>query len=298
MKLLRIALAGALALFAAACGSQENGRIATEGTSRVALWEVSDASGPRAWIFGTVHALPKGTSWQRPAIGAALQQSDRLVLEIAEDINPDIAGKALARLAVTPGLPPPSQRIDEKFRGDLQSTFQRLGLRDQSFPDQESWAIALQIAAIAGEKNGVHAADGVEPELRRLAGNRPVIGLETIDAQFGMFDTLPQPQQKTLLEQTVVEVASREDEERDLLALWLKGDDLGIGRESEKGFLADAVLRDVLLTRRNQAWVKQVEAILDAGGRPFIAVGAAHVAGPQGLPALLAARGWTVRRVP
>lgn len=282
----------------AACGKAASEAPKQAGPSRVALWQVSDSSGVRAWIFGTVHALPAGTQWQRPAVSEALGKADRLVLEIAEPLNPEIAARALNALAVTPGLPPPSARIDANYRGALDKTYGRLGLRDQSFPDMETWAVALQIAAIAGEKDGVHATDGVEPELRRLAGRKPVTGLETINGQFGVFDALPPRQQVTLLEQTVVEVNSPEDEERDLLALWLKGDDLGIARESEKGFLADRALRDALLSKRNADWVRQIEAMLKTGARPFIAVGAAHVAGADGLPSLLAARGWVVTRVP
>jgi len=298
MTLLRRFVVLLLAVAVAACGKGTDASVATPGTSKVALWEVSDSSGPRAWIFGTVHALPPGTPWQRPAIGEALAKADRLVLEIGEDINPQIAGEALSRLALTPGLPPASARVDPAYRADLFKSYHRLGLRDQSFPDQETWAIALQIAAISGEKNDVHAVDGVEPELRRLAKGKPIVGLETIDGQFAIFDTLPEPQQKTLLEQTVVEVASPEDEERQLLDLWLRGDDLGIARESSKGFLADQALRTALLSGRNAAWLKQVETMLKGGARPFIAVGAAHVSGPDGLPALLAGHGWTVKRVP
>jgi uncharacterized protein YbaP (TraB family) len=299
MKLLRHLAAMALAIIVAACGgSGPDSPITTPGSSRVALWEVADASGPRAWIFGTVHALPPGTAWQRPEIGEALTRADRLVLEIGEEISPDIAGRALRSRAVTPGLPAASARIDPAYRADLLKSYERLGLRDQSFPDLETWAIALQIAAIAGEKNDVRAADGVEPELRRLAKGKPIVGLETIAGQFAMFDTLPEAQQKTLLEQTVSEIASPQDEERQLLDLWLKGDDLGISREAAKGFLADNTLRAVLLTDRNTAWVKQVEAMLKDGAQPFIAVGAAHVSGSDGLPALLAARGWTVKRLP
>jgi uncharacterized protein YbaP (TraB family) len=291
-------LALGLALVLSACGTEADKAKAPASPSKVALWEVSDASGPRAWIFGTVHALPPDTQWQRPAVAEALGKADRLVLEIGEDLNPELAGEALARLARTPGLPPPSQRIAPEHRRELDGIYQKLGLRDQTFPDMESWAVALQIAAIAGERSGIHAADGVEPELRRLAKGKPVIGLETIDGQFAIFDRLPQRQQTTLLEQTVAEVSSPEAEEQVLLAMWLRGDDLGIARESEKGFLTDGALRDALLTRRNQAWVGQVEALLQGGARPFIAVGAAHVAGRDGLPALLAARGWVVKRVP
>jgi uncharacterized protein YbaP (TraB family) len=70
-------------------------------------WEISDTSGPRGWMLGTVHALPAGLAWRRPAIDHALAASDRLVLEIAQPLDGNVAGVALARLAYTPGLPRP-----------------------------------------------------------------------------------------------------------------------------------------------------------------------------------------------
>lgn len=269
---------------------------------RVALWEIRDPDHPdapaRGWLFGTVHALPEGTQWRRPDIDKALASADRLVLEIAEPLNQTVAGEALARMAYTPGLPPPSQRVGAPFRKALSSVYDSLGMSDENFRDEESWAVALQLAAIAGQRHGMDPDRGAEPELRRLAGNKPVAGLETIDGQFGVFDRLPDRAQRVLLEQVANEAANNTDDEEDMVALWLRGDDLGIARESLTGFLADPIVRGALLTGRNVNWADQLDVMLKSGARPFVAVGAAHVSGSDGLPRMLTARGWKIRRLP
>lgn len=272
---------------------------APQQTARVALWRIEDQAGTvHGYLFGTVHALPPKVDWLRPAIGQALTVSDRLVLEIAEPLNQTVAGEALADLAGTEGLPPPSQRLAPVYRQKLAVVYRRLGLTDADFADTESWAVALQLAAIAGQRAGADPSSGAEPVLRKLAGSKPVAGFETIHSQFGIFDALPARQQQVLLEQVTVEAASDKDEEADMVALWLKGDDLGIAREANEGFLADAGLHQALLTDRNRAWADQLDAMLKAGAKPFVAVGAAHLAGSDSLQRLMMARGWAIRRVP
>jgi uncharacterized protein YbaP (TraB family) len=56
-------------------------------------------------------------------------------------------------------------------------------------------------------------------------------------------------------------------------------------------------LYEALLKRRNQAWAQALVAEMDRPGVELVAVGALHMAGEDGLPALMAARGFQVRRV-
>lgn len=277
----------------------ERGKTAPEQDTRVALWQIEDKTGAvRGYLFGTVHALPPQVKWLRPAVGEALARSDRLVLEIAEPLDQKTAGDALADLAGTEGLPPPSQRLAPAYRAKLAEVYRKLGLSDADFADTESWAVALQLAAIAGQKAGADPDSGAEPALRKLAAGKPVAGFETIHSQFGVFDALPPRQQQVLLQEVTVEAASDKDEEADMVSLWLRGDDLGIAREANEGFLADAGLHQALLTDRNRNWADQLDAMLKGGAKPFVAVGAAHLAGSDSLQRLMMARGWTIRRVP
>ena len=53
-----------------------------------------------------------------------------------------------------------------------------------------------------------------------------------------------------------------------------------------------------MLTRRNAVMAERIEAVLAAPGFHFVAIGAAHLLGTDGVPALLQARGWTVTPCP
>jgi uncharacterized protein YbaP (TraB family) len=49
-----------------------------------------------------------------------------------------------------------------------------------------------------------------------------------------------------------------------------------------------------LLVQRNQNWIPHVEACIKENSSCFIVVGAAHLVGPDGLPTLLAKKGYKV----
>jgi hypothetical protein len=52
-----------------------------------------------------------------------------------------------------------------------------------------------------------------------------------------------------------------------------------------------------MFVNRNESWAGQLSTRLQQPGTSFVSVGAAHMLGPKGLPALLSARGFTVTRI-
>lgn len=272
-----LALTGALAL--AACGE-------APVPARPALWEVAGANGEKAWLFGTIHALPRPAAWHSPAIDAALGGADRIVVEVAA-VDP----KIFAELARTPRQPPLSSKVPPELRARLAEQLDAAGLDASRFADLETWAAAMTLAQ--ANARGLDPANGIDRAVVALAGKRPVVELEGTRGQLAIFDRLPESEQRDLLSAVLADPGEPDSPAQ----AWLKGDMAAIERETHRGLLADPELRAALFTVRNRAWAERIAAMLAGGQRPFVAVGAAHMAGSEGLPALLAARGYAVRRL-
>jgi uncharacterized protein YbaP (TraB family) len=260
---------------------------------RPALWEVTGPQGAKGWLFGTVHSLPGNYDWQTPAIEKAAAAAGELVLELGKDEDETAIATAFTQLSRSPGHPPLGQRVPQASRATLLEWMDKAGIADAQSGEIETWAASLMIAhAIDGEKG-----DGVEDGLLKLASGKPVVELEGARAQLGIFDGLPEQDQRDLLLAVLAEAGEGKDKADKLAREWRRGNMKALEAETHRGLLADPELRQALLLGRNNLWASRIDARLRAGQHPFVAVGAAHMAGPDGLPALLAAKGWTVRRV-
>jgi hypothetical protein len=79
---------------------------------------------------------------------------------------------------------------------------------------------------------------------------------------------------------------------------WMSGDEARLAATLGADKFSTSEFADRLLTQRNKTWAAFLAARLQKPGTSFVSVGAAHMAGPDGVPALLAKMGFTVTRVP
>ncbi|BAV63280.1 TraB/GumN family protein [Sphingobium cloacae] len=278
--------------FVAACGPEPS---APEPEQGPAIWRVQRGE-LDGWIFGTIHVLPKGISWQTRAFKDILGKADRLVLEAADLQNPEKTLALFERMGRSPGLPPLEARVPPADREALERIVADGGTSTQALAGYESWAAAMLLSAATQETLKVSQDNGVEPALIAVfkAAGKPIGGLETVERQFAAFDTLSEASQRRLLVQTVHEAKDMRALYDRILSAWMKGDMAAIAKEDQIGEQPDPLVEEAVLAARNRDWVKAIEPMT---GRPFIAVGAGHLTGADNLIDLLKARGFSVTRV-
>lgn len=256
-----------------------------------ALWLVEGPNSQKAWLFGTIHAAPEPLAWRTRAVGDALDEADEVVVEVA-NLDDRHLGEVFATLSHGEGLPALPQRLPADLRPALAKLLKANSLDAADFADVETWAAALTLARLAAPDS--EARNGVDRAVLAAARGKRIEQLEGASGQLRIFDTLPEREQRDLLAAVVTEAGQGET---DISRAWRGGDMKAIAHETHSGLLADPELREALFSGRNRRWAEVLVIRMRAGRHPFVAVGAAHMASAEGLPAMLEAKGYTVTRL-
>ena len=254
------------------------------------IWEITDPeTGHTGWLFGTVHALPRDLSWGTPLLDRTFQDAGVLVVEV-ENLEAPGGPTLIENLSTTADQPPLLARVDAADRPVVAALMRDADMEEGDFADTETWAAALTLAG------AVRLGDpryGVDRALIDSADE--LIGLEGFTVQIIMFDRLSQQAQSDLLANVARAHASGTDEA--MLEAWLTGDEAALDALVNSAMTDSPELRAALLTDRNRAWSDTIARLIAEGRRPFVAVGAGHTVGRDGVGRMLQARGFTVRRI-
>ena len=275
------------ALVAAAC------RAAAEP----ALWVIK-GSHATVYLFGTIHALAKDQSWHSAKIDAAIQQSQTLYLEV-ENFQ-DVA--AIQPLMMQFGFDadhPLSSKLTADQLAKLNKAAAALPGGETLLEPMKPWLAGTMISLAPILQAGYDPESGVEfaikPEF--TAANKAVKGFETTEQQIRLFADMSDKAQLDFLVSELDDADSAIGEFKQLLAAWYAGDVEKIDS------LNNAELRDkhpdlfqILVVKRNQNFTEQIRNLLAGDGVSFVAVGAGHLVGKEGVPAMLEKQGYKVTR--
>lgn len=283
IRLLAVCLAG---LFAAAAPARAD----------PALW-VAKSEGATVYLFGTIHVLPKGTVWMDKAITDALKASSELWTE-ADVSNLTGAVSAIRHYGIsssqdTAALLPPEYR--DRYRKQMGMT----GFSPELFAHARPWLAEILLTSAAMRHAGPMTL-GAEATLLAFARDHHMATptFETVDGQFALLADMPQEAQIASLEQQIDEFDQSGAMFSQMIRAWQTGDEKALDASVNQQMRAHSeMVWTELILRRNERFAQKIADRLQGEGTAFVAVGAAHLAGPDGVPALLKNYGFSVTRL-
>lgn len=266
-----------------------------ETPARPAMWLVEDDD-TRIYMLGTMHALPAGTDWDAGKVADVADAADELVLELSPQ-ELAAAGEVFRTLA--PRSAPLA--MDKRLSSEALAQYRALEATGGDFGGDtlDDWAVMVLMGQRVTQNAELDPSRGVESRLTAqfAAAGKPIGGLETAQGQLNLFETLDPQTQRTLLTRAVKGTDKAVEDVRALTASWARGDLVALEKVINEDVDAVPAARQAILTDRNRRWSAWVKKRLDRPGTVLMAVGAGHLVGTDGVPAMLGAEGLEVKRV-
>lgn len=260
--------------------------------------------GNTSYLFGTVHVGKTAFYPLEPQVTRAFSAAKKLVIEV------DIRNSTAMREAIMRhGIYPAGQTINQHLSADasaqLRQALRRYDTSFESISRMKPWMVANLLLVQEMARQGFPTEQGIELHFLSLAEKQKKIvqELETADYQLSLFDSMSDAEQEEYLVENLTELSNGTAMKKalDLIKAWQIADARALDaalQEMQKGENAsDRFLQKVLLDQRNPAMAKQVETLLKTDKHSFVAVGALHLLGAQGVPGLLRQAGYKVDKL-
>jgi uncharacterized protein YbaP (TraB family) len=262
------------------------------------LWKVTGRGGV-VYLVGSVHLLPKDFYPLNPLLETAYKDSDLLVEEVdlAEMMAPEMQLSLLTR-----GQLPSSESLDKILSPStmelLKKRLDTLGALAQPLMRLRPWLLALMIDSLEWQKQGFDPNFGLDKHFYDQAkeDNKAVKGLETVNDQISIFESMSPQQQDQLLAETLKDIETEQANLNKMIAAWRIGDAAAVEKIVLTDIQKESDLYQRLLVNRNKNWMPRIEELFARKGHALVVVGAAHLVGPDGLLAMLKAKGYTIEQ--
>ena len=265
---------------------------ANQRFDRGLLWKIETRGSTPSYLFGTFHSSdPRITTLPCP-VQSAFDHADSYTMEVIMN------GAGIVGMAEAMFLPEPQTL--KALLGDAlyQDTLRAVG----ADPQQESaginrmkpWAVMMLLAA-PREHGGLFLDMALQMRATRQGKNTH--GLETMAEQIAVFNGMTLVDQIILLKDAIQTAGTSREVIEELAQAYLRRDLAALLDLQDKHKPADArvhaEMEQRLLTQRNHIMAERMRERLKEGNA-FIAVGALHLPGENGLLRLLTAAGYRV----
>lgn len=262
------------------------------------LWEISGKELQQpSYLFGTIHLIGEEDFILTDITKTSFAKAERVTFEIDMEDMTDISVlmPVMMKAFMSDGSSLRTLLNDEDYEL-VKNHFEKMGLpmmmMERIKPMFLSALAEGDMSALEGESGG---SVSYEMELMKMAQDqeKEIEGLETMEYQMSIFDSIPYETQAEMLVESIKSADAQNDELNEMVELYKTQDLDGLQKMMENSAEV-AEFNDILLVQRNKNWIP-VMAKQMTDQPTFFAVGAGHLGGETGVIALLRAEGYTVK---
>lgn len=259
------------------------------------LWKIEGPNIPKgSYLFGTMHMIEKEYFIFPDKLEKIVKKSEQLVMELA--------GLPSQKEAMKYVLLPEGTFFDYFTKEQTDSILiwakKEFKMDEAAFRATMSKMKPFVVVQMATQLQLMGKTESYEMTLEEIAktNNLAISGLETIEQQMSFFDDLSKEQQAEMVMEGIrdSEKAIQSMKEMEVLYQGQNVDSLYLMIQGEGGVISTESAD--FLDKRNAAWVPKIEELIKEK-RCFIAVGAGHLGGPNGVIRLLEQKGYTLTPV-
>lgn len=280
------------------------------------LWRIS---GPGitapSYLFGTIHLIPEEDYFMPPKVVRAVNDAEEIVFEIdPRDMqDPTMMISLMGKINMRGDTSLRDLLTDAEYEV-VEDHFSQMGLPFAFLQRMKPMFLSAMVGqdldmsgGMGGGMPGMSGMKSYEFELTELAEQtgKEINGLETIDFQLGLFDSIPYRAQAQMLYQAVeqsntsAEDGETPDQLSEMVALYKRQAVAEMASTIGEESAEIARFEELLLTRRNENWAPTIREMAQRteGGPVIFAVGAGHLGGQRGVVALLREMGLSVEPI-
>jgi len=259
----------------------------------ISMWQIEGSSN-RIYLLGSVHVLREQDHPIPTAIDDAYEDAEILIMEVdIDDLDPIEMAGLVSELGIIGDGGSLQEVMGPALYGEAADYASQLNIPIEMLGKTEPWLAAITVEQMMLLRIGFNPQYGIEFHLSAMAGRdeKEILGFETAREQLEFLDGLSLPAQRSLLMQTLRESLSIEEDINLLISAWRHGD-IGFFEET---LLAEMrkypELYKTLVVDRNRAWVEKIRKLTTEKNDYLVVVGALHLVGEDGVPALLSKHG-------
>jgi len=247
-----------------------------------------------SYLYGTIHIICKDDFVMNEVTKQKFSEAKQVYLELDMD-DPKMMPEMMKSMYMTDGSTLKTlmsgadyQKVSQFFKDSLKTNIEML---DKMKPFVLSSMTIPKLLACPSQSYEETFVKMAKKE------NKEILGLETVQEQFGALDKMGMKKQADLMLVKMIENWNDGKQELKQLIKDYKNQDVeAMYEDMAKSKMMDAQFEEDLLATRNKNWISKIQKITKE--KPtFFAVGAGHLGGKKGVITLLRNEGFIVKAI-